>query len=227
MDDVEFYCVCLMNRPDRIISMNKIREVIPNIKIIEALDGKFLTKQDIEKYKEEGFLIPNGLGKYTDSYIRGRPLNVGNVGSFITHRNAIKAISEQKKKFGVVLEDDIVLEEGFLENLENIIEHAKDVEFDIVHLYIFESQRSIFPKNKICLMKTPVGLWGLQCYLIKNTHANKVYKSLFPMLGATDEQITRMGLTDYTLVGIDLIKGEVVKSYTNTTKTINELSKEK
>jgi GR25 family glycosyltransferase involved in LPS biosynthesis len=227
LDDVQFYCVCLVNRPERIESLNKIKEVIPDIEVIEALDGKFLTKEDIMRYKEEGFLLPKPNGKYTDDYIKGRPLNVGNVGSFITHRNAMKAISKQKKKFGVVIEDDVVLLDGFLENLENIIEHVKDVEFDLIHLYVFESQRNIFPKDKQNLVKTPIGLWGLQLYMMKNTHADKVYKSLFPMLGATDEQITRMGLNGYVLTGLELIKGEVIKSYTTTTKTINALVAEK
>jgi GR25 family glycosyltransferase involved in LPS biosynthesis len=222
LDDVVFYCVCLVNRPERIESLKKIQNVIPNIVVIEALDGKYLTKDDIQKYTDDGFLKPIN-GRYVDNYIRGRALTVGNVGSFITHRKAIEAISKQDKKYGIVIEDDVVLEDGFLENLENIIEHSKNLDFDLLHLYIFESQRRMFPQDKQCLVKTPVGLWGLQLYMIKNTNANNVLKALWPMLGATDEQITRMGLKGYTLVGLHLIQGEVIKSYTNTTKTVNDL----
>lgn len=222
LDDVVFYCVCLVNRPDRIENLKQIQKVIPNIVVIEALDGKYITKADILKYTEEGFLIPQN-GKYVDSYITGRPLNVGNIGAFVTHKTAIEAISKQDKKYGIIIEDDIVLQDRFLENLEDIIEHSKNLDFDLLHLYIFESQRQIFPQNEKCFVKTPVGLWGLQLYMIKKTNAVNVLKALWPMLGAVDEQITRMGLKGYTMSGVQLIEGEVIKSYTNTTKKVDDL----
>ena len=222
LDQVQFYCVCLINRQERIDSLNKIKEIIPDIQVIEAIDGKNFTRDDIERYTKEGFLTPNSIGKYVDIYVHSRALNVGNLGSFLSHRKTIETIAKQTKPFGVVLEDDIVLEEGFLENLSNVIEQASVYEFDLLNLYVFESQRNLFPTEPN-LVKAPVGLWGLQCYMIRNTHANKVLKALWPMLGATDEQITRVGLNSYVLTGIELIKGEVIKSYTNTTRTINDL----
>jgi GR25 family glycosyltransferase involved in LPS biosynthesis len=227
LEEIDFYCVCLVNRQERIESVNEIRRVIPNLQIIEALDGKFMTKDDIEKYTKEGFLIKDRNGTYTDKYITGRPLNVGNVGSFISHRKAIEKISQQSKRFGIVIEDDVVLENNFLENICNIVEHVKNVEFDLINLYVFESQRPMFPKNEVCLRKVPVGLWGLQLYLVEKNKAQKVLNALWPMLGATDEQITRVGLNSYVLTGQELIKGEVIKSYTNTTKTLNDLIKNK
>jgi GR25 family glycosyltransferase involved in LPS biosynthesis len=224
MEEVQFYTVCLTNRPDRVEKVKLLQNVIPDLIVVDAVDGNFYTANDINKMTAEGFLIKDAAKGYVDQYIKGRPLTVGNVGSFVSHRKAIECVSKQEKKFGIVLEDDIRLYDDFLENIEGIIENVKDMDFDLIHMYIFENQRHMFPKvSSPQLITTPEGLWGLQCYLMTNTSAKKVWERLFPMKGATDEQITRIGLNGYTLLGLDLLEGEVIKSYTNTTKKLNDL----
>jgi GR25 family glycosyltransferase involved in LPS biosynthesis len=222
LDDVIFYCVCLVNRPERIESLNKIKKVIPNIVVIEAVDGKYFTKDDIIKMTQDGFLVPNEQGRYLDSYVRGRPLSVGNIGAFVSHRKALEAISKQDKKYGIIIEDDVVILEDFLENVENILNQSKNLDLDWLNLYVFESQRSAVPSQQ-CLFKIPTGLWGMQLYVVPKEKAQNVLNGLWPMKGAVDEQITRVGLKGYVLCGLNLIEGEVIKSYTNTTKKINDL----
>lgn len=224
MDKVQFYVVCLTNRPDRVKNVELMKKMIPDLIIVNAIDGNSLTKEDIEDYTEEGLLIKNEQG-YMDQYIKDRPMSVGNVGSFLSHMKAIGMVANQEKKYGIVLEDDIKLHDDFFEKLNIVLtEQVNELDFDIVHLYIFPSQQKVFPKViKPHIHKTPIGLYGLQCYLMKKITASTVLHKLYPMLSATDIQITRVGLKSYTLNGMQLIDGELIKSYTTSTRNINDL----
>ena len=224
MEEVQFYVVCLMNRPDRVEKVKIMQTMIPNLVIVPAVDGSLMNKEDFQKLVDEGFLVADKKLGYIDNYIKGRPLTVGNVGSFLSHRKTIEMVSKQDKKYGIVLEDDIKLYDDFMDNIKGVVGAIKDLDFDLLHMFIFDSQRRVFPATDTPqLVKTPEGLWGLQCYLMTNVSAKKVWERLFPMKGATDEQITRIGLNGYTLNGLDLLEGEVIKSYTNTTGRLNDI----
>lgn len=224
MDKVQFYVVCLTNRPDRVKNVEIMKQKIPDLIVVDAIDGSLLKKEDFEKMTEDGLLVKNSQG-YMDQYIKDRPMSVGNVGSFLSHTKAIELVSRQDKKYGIVLEDDIHLHEDFFEKLNIVLtQYVNELDFDIVHLYVFPSQQRVFPKvDKPQIHKTPVGLYGLQCYLMKKITAGKVLHKLYPINSATDIQITRVGLKSYTLNGMTLIDGELIKSYTTSTVNLNDI----
>lgn len=203
----EYYVVCLTGKEDRMKNVENMKSVLPNIKVIDAFDGQKYTKQDIIQLQNEG-MLPLESYRFMDSYVagpvRGRPIRVGELGAFMSHRKAIEAIANGSSDFAVIFEDDVVIEDDFEHKLKHTMKFLPK-EVDIVHLFVFPDQRHYFPENKN-LFKTPSGLFGLQCYLVTKHGAKFILDRLKPMLGAIDEMITRIGLISYTVAHIDFIK---------------------
>lgn len=243
---VAFFVVLLRDRPDRVAKVDVMRQMVPSLQVIDAIDGGKLTIEELGRLVESGMLKPGPDGKHVDEYVDGRVMTVGNLGAYLSHRLAMQRVAALGRdvggpRYGVVLEDDVVLRPGFLEAVALMV-HAFDsmglegaVVPDIVNMYVFESQRRFFKQfadqervsgqgqvPSAALVPTPVGLWGLQCYMLPPPGAAKALQLMWPMRGAVDEQITRVGLNSLTLVGVTVVDGEVVKSYTNTTRTIDE-----
>lgn len=85
--------------------------------IVNAVDGKLLSKEDIEtSYSEKSFLQPN--------YPFG--MNAGEIGCFQSHRLAWQRIVDQDLTAGLVLEDDVQIAPDVFEATLKAAEHWSD-----------------------------------------------------------------------------------------------------
>ena len=212
-----YYAVLLRGRPDREAAVARLRAALPNLTVVDAVDGAALGGPELRGLAHtHGFL----QAPYVDTLVNGagkdqRRLLVNSVAAFLSHRRAIKAAVDdaaaaeaQGRDAGaaVVFEDDVALRPEFLPVLDGVQDAVAGRPVDVVHLYVMPGQRAAFrrPTNpRYVLARTPAGLWGMQAYLLPDAAAAaKVLAGLWPMRGVVDEQITRIKDVDsFTLVG--------------------------
>ena len=209
---VSSYCICMVKNPRRVENVRKMREILPDLQVIEAIDGKALEKTDIDAFVEEGFLVPNAKYEFKDKYVFNvdRDISIGELGIFLSHRKALERVRDQEAQYGVIFEDDVILHPDFERKMGEAIRcmESNAIEFDVLLMYVFENQKFIFEhlNNVPHIVPTPKGLWGLQAYVVPKNRASAVLEKLWPMEGAADEQITRVGLKHYTCVNMDMVK---------------------
>ena len=209
--DVHYYCVAL---PQRAENVAKIRETLPSLTMIEACNGALFTKEFIDKLKMDGFLPSDGI----DKHVIGRNISVGQVGCFMSHQRVLLAILQQEEPYAVVVEDDVELCPGFIENVKNVIHsmEQKQTDFDLVRLHVVDDQKSFLPAELKGVMPVPNGFWGTVAYLVKKKNVATILETLFPMNSTIDIQLSYSKLSQYVVVGIPFIKEQNIPSFLNT-----------
>jgi GR25 family glycosyltransferase involved in LPS biosynthesis len=195
-------------REDRMASFRKLQEVIPDVTCVKAVDASRFTQEIIDLLVLSGFLHPNSDGTLTDAVVAGRVIQPGEIGCFLSHRKALKAIESQEKDWGIIFEDDVELINGFHQILEKILPTLDSIsDFDIAHMYVFPNQRKYFDAvtHDPSFVVTPQGLWGAQMYLVPKSKANKILTAVSSMYAAYDEMLTRSNLNSYTLINVNLV----------------------
>jgi GR25 family glycosyltransferase involved in LPS biosynthesis len=217
--DFSFLVVCLTGREDRRRNVAEMQRILPRVQVVEAVDGHRLTKIDFQVLQTDG-LLPE-TSRLCDNYVhppdRGRPLKVGEVGAFLSHRKALQVIADGDAPGGVIFEDDVRPCARFCEKLELALGFAND-DTDLIHLFIFPQQKKQFPHKGAYLYKAPNGLFGLQCYFVTKAGAKFALERLKPMLGAVDEMATRVGLRSYVVSGIEFVSNLGLCGYSDRDK---------
>ena len=216
---VRFYAVLLERRSERVAMVDAMRTSLRMLEVVPAVDGAAeLGEAELKALADAGFLVPPFVHEFGGG---GGAFAVNQVASFLSHRKAIARVAEDCRAglcdFGVVLEDDVELRPGFAAAVEAVASSSSSSqgnEVDVVQLYVMPSQRMSFRKTwdrAPCvreLKRSPPGTWGMQAYLIAGADAaDKLLRGLWPMRGATDEQLSRVpGLELYALTGCQLLR---------------------
>ena len=213
--NVDFYSICLMNKPERVHLVHQVKEAIPQLNVIEAIDAAKLTKEYIAELKEQDFFVKR-RNKYIDSF--GRYYQLGGLGCFLSHKKVLQTIQQQRKPYAVVFEDDVILQSSFHEKIYNLFEHihTKNLDFDIINLHTLPFQRFKYNQNAILSCeKAQVGLCGTQCYLVKKSNISKILNLLDKYSDPIDEQLSRSTSINYLhLIGVQpLIEQKGIPSY--------------
>ena len=222
------YCVILLRgRPERETMVERLRARLPNLTVIDAVDGSCMGEKELRELQEVGFLPSSP--PYEDAFIPGRKLTVNNVAAFLSHRRAIEAAAAAYKASAptdeqawVVFEDDVALRPSFHWVMDGVLRAVRSRRIDLVHLYVMPGNRACFRRARnpmYTLAPTPRGLWGMQAYMITCREAAETLSAgLWPMRGAVDEQFTRVpDLQSYTLNGPPILDEdcEAAPSVTN------------
>lgn len=248
---VSFFVICLKNDPMRMARVRSMAEILPNLTIIDAVDGAALTCAEIHAMAESGRIQPDPrTGRHTDLYIdKPRDMTVGNLGSFLSHRAAVSAVANMPPgSYGVVLEDDVVCFQNFVPTVHAIAQALSDAaregvdfQIDFLNMFVWEQQRDwMNTHTQMYLTKehskmddgprfvaSPEGMWGMQCYMMPADRASKVVEGLSQVKGATDEQITRIGLNSVALLSpIILSEDPAIPSHTaRIVRTLDDMLK--
>ncbi len=207
--DIHYYCVAL---PQRAENVAKIRETLPSLTMIEACNGALFTKEFIDKLKMDGFLPSDGI----DKHVLGRNISVGQVACFMSHQRTLLTILQQEEPYAVIVEDDVELCPGFVENVENVIRSKEQSDFDLIRLHVVDSQKVLLPADLKGIMPVPNGFWGTVAYLVKKKNVPAILAALFPMNSTIDIQLSYSNLSQYVVVGIPFIKEQNIPSFLNT-----------
>ena len=148
----KIYIINLKRRNDRkIIMIHKLaEEKIDNYEFIEAYDGK--DPEILENY--------NLLKKYT------KITSSGHFGCLLSHIKAIKKAKKNNYNNIMILEDDIIFNTNFLEEIKNI----KLPNYDILYLGGLINEKKVFLNG-----------WG-KVYNIMGAYAYIINKSMYDIL---------------------------------------------
>lgn len=218
---VDFGVVHLERRQDRRACVDAMRAFVAarfpmvdgsRFEVVPAVDGRAeLDGAALDALRASGFLAVE-----EDSFQPGRRITPNVVAAFLSHRRAIERIgsgcgSGCGSGYGVVLEDDMVLLEGF----PDAVEAARaamdaDASIDLVQLYVMPQQRLLF-RPRACwasgrprtdaatagafeVVRKPPSSWGTHAYMVRASSARRLLDGLWPMLGACDEQMSRLSV---------------------------------
>lgn len=107
----KIYFINLKRRRNRRLRLNFYLDVLGiEGTIVDAVDGRNLSKEDIQRYGVKKF------PKYSDPY-RARDLTMGEVGCFLSHYHIWQDIATNGYERVLIFEDDVRFEIGFKEKL--------------------------------------------------------------------------------------------------------------
>jgi GR25 family glycosyltransferase involved in LPS biosynthesis len=165
-------------------------KLLPNLTIIDAVTSRDLDPDAVRKLISTGF-----VRDFTDAFVQDRKISVGQLACFLSHRKAFERISMDSLgplDKAVILEDDVVLHPNFLETIEKTTRALDDDPIDMINFYVHPTLETPNFQSSRDLAPTPRGFWGTQCYAFKLTGLRVLQGGTTGMLGAFDEQITRI-----------------------------------
>lgn len=162
-------------------------------KIVEAIDGKKISREDLEHYfsKEEGYELLSGER-----------------GCALSHRRLWEQIVAGSHNEVLILEDDVILNKNifsliqkkeFLPDDWEFINFSTDAKQETFGEYLFKNY-------KVSMLSQPA--WSAACYLINKKGAKKLLNSSFPIRYQADVLTTRTDITNLVSYGI---KPDIVK----------------
>lgn len=206
MSEMPVYVINLKSRPKRkeraADELNKY-----NIKhtFIEAVDGSTL---DRDKLTDEGKIRCNG------SY---RELRKGEIGCYLSHIQCWKNILDSGNEYGLVLEDDVVFANDFMNKFNEMFDQIVNKDWDIICLgrrckeYFKKCDDGHVVADNVLYPET-LG-YGTYAYIIKASAINKLLQTTYPIMRPIDvviidehhkKNITVMGLIDSLVTVVDV-----------------------
>jgi len=168
----EIYLVNLKRRPDRLKRMQACFEELGiAYKLIEAVDGKMLTKSYLEA------LDIKQCANYLDPY-SGRDMTYGEIGCFMSHYKIWEDVVQNNHQKVIVFEDDIRFETYFKISLSNLVIELRNSEinnWDLVYLGRKRLRKDLEPEVKGTenLVWPSYSYWTLS-YILSNAGAQKL-----------------------------------------------------
>lgn len=114
--------IYFINMKDNIDRWEKNKNKLPNFHRFNAVNGKEL---DIDKLRIKGIL------KEDEKWI-GR-MKHGTIGCALSHIQVMNLIKNQKEKYGLILEDDVMIPDNFINTLKNLEPYFPPY-WDIIYL---------------------------------------------------------------------------------------------
>lgn len=195
MDTPPVFVINLDKSPERMARIAKrLNELFIPFERISGVYGAELSQEEIAQYY---------CPKLNKKNYR-RPLGLGEIGCYISHIKAWQTIIDRKLPCGLILEDDIVIEEG-LADLAKELGRLPDT-FDIVKFFNKKKNPKIVDsvdfarKYKLCrFKKIPIGNYA---QLISLSGAKKLLKTYEKFGRPVDEDIQHWWESDANVIGV-------------------------
>lgn len=166
----QIYLINLARRPDRLKKMKfALRELGVTAKLIEAVDGKRLTKEIIKE------MNITQLSGYADPYHK-RALKFGEIGCFLSHYGIWMDMLNNNYQRILILEDDLRFVPGFTRRLLATVKEADSARPEWELLYVgrkrMSSDEKVVPGTRY-LAYPSYTYWTL-AYALTNSGARKL-----------------------------------------------------
>ena len=189
------FVINLDKSPERMATIAKrLDELDIPFERISGVYGADLSEEEIAKYY---------CAKLNKKNYR-RPLGLGEIGCYISHIKAWQTIVDRQLHCALILEDDIVIEEGLAE-LVSKLGKSSDT-FDIVKFFNKKTNPKIVEsvdftsKYKLCrFKKIPIGNYA---QLISLSGAKKLLKAYEKFGRPVDEDIQHWWESDTNVLGV-------------------------
>lgn len=159
------YCINLDRRPDRLHHMTQQFQLQgASFERISAIDG---TEPSV--IVEAISALPTALGPR---------ISVGAFACFQSHRKAWKALLSSKASYGVILEDDLLLAEGFSTYFLDdwVPDDADIVRLETFHTRVHVDSTSIHVTGTRKLQRLRSSHLGAGCYVLSSRAAHYLYE---------------------------------------------------
>jgi glycosyl transferase family 25 len=176
------YVINLKEASDRLEQMNRQIPILgKSFQVIEAINGKNLSKKEIQHYCTQ-------FGQKFCTY--------GMIGCFLSHQKTWQTIVKNKDRYALIMEDDCQLIDTFKQDLENTLDELFDFdpEWDFLYLGYFGASdpkrnynlihsfsKMVLPNIKQSKIQPftkhffiPEAPIGFHCYIISNKGAKKL-----------------------------------------------------
>ena len=203
VQDVDFYIIT-MKTEERMQNINTQLDRLrnsqfstKNVELVDAVVGKDL---DLDQLIQEGILDLNGFNGDADPAKR-RQINQREVGCYMSHIKSMEIVANKNKPgYSVILEDDFVLTDDFLNTLDKTLLTLKNIEFDMFFLGIWGNKGSQVIDNVYNILPS----FGTHGYLINNQSAYKIKKQIQYMDTTVDVSMFNKGISkDLIIYRID------------------------
>ena len=189
------FVINLDKSPERMATIAKrLDELDIPFERISGVYGAELSQEEIAKYY---------CAKLNKKNYR-RPLGLGEIGCYISHIKAWQTIVDRQLHCALILEDDIVIEDGLAE-LASKLSKSSDT-FDIVKFFNKKTNPKIVEsvdftsKYKLCrFKKIPIGNYA---QLISLSGAKKLLKAYEKFGRPVDEDIQHWWESDTNVLGV-------------------------
>jgi len=193
---------------DKIIYINLDRRTDRNLNVIEqlnkvgllemaerfsAIDGK---KLDLNKL-DRNIITLEGIEFAKKSDIIYTHLTLGAIGCAMSHRAIYQKIIDENINSCLILEDDITLDDRFIDQIKIIENELKVNDYDYDLFFLGYHPGSTYDENK--KFKKVYGLFG---YIVTKSGAKKLL-DLFPITYQIDTEITR-NTNKINIFGVDI-----------------------
>lgn len=162
--------------------LNYLKEFGIDAKIHDAVEGNKLNISELES--------SNIYDDEAAHQAFSRSLTMPEIGTALSHIGVYKEILDLNIDRALVLEDDVMFQEGAVRKIEALLEEVPD-DWDIIQLYYRCKDYEEITGNVVrFLSKTciPVGAPG---YIIRNTGAKKLLDNAYPIRYPSDSLIGR------------------------------------
>lgn len=179
-DVPNIYIINLDRRPDRLTNITKQLKELKLLFIrFSAFDGKQLTEGDKNYYVSES-------GKKESR--EGLKLTNGAIGLGITLHKLCSSCIEDKDEI-IILEDDAVLEDDFINKFIDMKKQLKDIDYDMVYLGHHTIDKKKLEKKTKNIYKIDGQINGTFGLLMKPSACKKIIEEVFPLNWQIDTAI--------------------------------------
>lgn len=171
-NELKIYFINMKQNIDR---WEKIKnKKLPNIHRYEGINGKKVNPQD---------LINDGL------LSEGHELLPGQIGCALSHLAVMSKIKNQREKYGLILEDDVMVPDNFEKIFDDLKEYFPE-EWDIIFLGGCDIYGKLY-NEKFIIPTDNSGTHNLcmHAVLLKKETADKIIKLLTPLYRPIDSQL--------------------------------------
>lgn len=164
--EIDIIVISLADATERRESIAKqLRQFGFKFSFFDAIDGRGKQPQDFEEYDKQNFL-----------YNYGRPASAGEIGCYLSHL-ALWRYCEQLNKTLLILEDDAIIEENFIDSLA-LLNEAKNLNFVRLQKCDRSSKYySVCTDGKLSIVKYIKSPQGLLGYLIRPSCAKALVEA--------------------------------------------------
>jgi GR25 family glycosyltransferase involved in LPS biosynthesis len=125
---------------------------------------------------------------YKENCVPFRKLNMAEISLTIKHYHAVKRISEECKEYGLILEDDVIFENNFINLFNNFLEKTPK-DWDVIFMgncCNLRIDKSLIKPGQIAYLKNHPATKGADSFLIKTELAKKIVNTMKPFNAISD-----------------------------------------
>lgn len=157
---------------------------------ITEYDKEYLTEEIIKKYYDKSDIeYKNKIGRvYGSGCVPRFDLKPAELSCTVKHCLALEDIYNSNNEINLILEDDVIFLDNFVDNFNNFLKKTPD-DWDIIYIGDGAGLRVVKPQNNIVAYKKqhPASKCA-DSFIIKKTLANKIYKTIIPFNTIIDWQ---------------------------------------